>query len=239
MKSHVTGSFGIPGWILIAWFIVFGLCVTIATPTVNALHHDHGNPRLHNKQIHYAASGHSSVDEDFCTQVENGSGISESTLRSRVDDALLYQSAHWDGAGNWRIDMYHTASNCFDPIYGDRSAIEFQFRTHEVPTGGKWCGDGYSCVSHYNAVDSGFGHNDYLNEVAFLEQDHVTGTQYTWRQIVSHETGHMVGFRDPDYYGHCHSSLSIMHIPWYGCPDPGTGPTSADLSTLVHIMDGH
>jgi hypothetical protein len=224
-----------PRWVHLGWLLVFGFVVSINAPGVAAYHYDTGSTRLHNKQIHYAGTGHSSVDEDFCTQVADGNGaLSEATLRARVDDAVLTQPSHWDGAGGWKLDMYHTATTCFDPANGDRSAIEIQYRTYKYQTSGKWCSDNISCVSHYNVVSSGKGHNDYLNEVVWLDQDHVTATQYSYRQLISHETGHVVGFRDPDYQGHCMQYASVMHIPYYGCADPGSGPTSSDLSTLAN-----
>ncbi|MBV9789412.1 MAG: hypothetical protein JOZ51_14605 [Chloroflexi bacterium] len=225
-----------PRWVQIAWLVVFGFVVAINSPAASAYHYDTGNPRLHNKQIHYAGTGHSSVDEDFCTQVADGDGgLSEATLRARVDDTVLSQPSHWDGAGSWKLDMYHTSTTCFDPANGDRSAIEIQYRTYKYQTSGKGCGDGISCVTHYNEVSSGKGHNDFLNEVAWLDQDHVTASQYSYRQLISHETGHTVGFRDPSY-GSCMTYLSIMHIPYYGCADPGSGPTSSDLSTLANSI---
>jgi hypothetical protein len=222
-----------PRLLNVAWLVVIGFVISINSPAVEAYHHDHGADRLHNKQIHYASTGHTAVDEDFCTQVADGDGgLSSATLRSRVDDAILTQPSHWDGAGGWKLDMYHGTYDCFHSSYGDRSSLEIQFRTYKYQTSGKWCSDNISCVSHYNLVGSGTGHNDYLNEVVWLDQDHVTGGAY--RQLISHETGHVVGFRDPDYNGHCMGSPSVMHIPYYGCADPGSGPTSSDLNTLAN-----
>ena len=209
---------------------------SIFVAPASATHHEHVAVRLHNQKIHFAGAGQNpNTDEDFCTQIGRGDGaLTEARLRNIVDDALLWQGTRWDGAGNWRLDLYHTASNCFDPIYGDRSSIEIQYRTYKTQTDGKWCADGTSCVSHYNQIASGTGHTDYRNEVVWLDQDHATYPQYWARHLISHETGHVVGFRDPNYHGDCSSPASIMHIPAYGCADPGSGPTVNDLNVLAN-----
>lgn len=151
-------------------------------------------------------------------------------MKSRLVHTLIQQPARWDGAGGGKIDLYPTLYSCNN--YSYRGWINFEYRSYKWAHPEKWCADNISCVSHYNAVWSGTNHYDFTKEVGFIDQDHVTSRSYP--MLLSHETGHMVGFRDPSYSGHCGSAPSVMHIPYYGCPNPGPGPTGADLWTFAN-----
>ncbi len=59
--------------------------------------------------LHYATSGHSFYDEDYCTESYT-STFTDSEIQIKVT-SLIY--AHgWDGTGDWKIDNYPTAYSC-------------------------------------------------------------------------------------------------------------------------------
>lgn len=236
MHNHpqVAGTGRTPRWIKGLWFVVVGLVFVTLAPAAQATNHDHGDPRLHNRYIHTSVTGQAEGDEDFCTQVVSGT-LYAPAMRDVVNDALLSQPARWDGAASWKLDFYRTASDC--NLYSDQSWIEFQYLSYATQTGNKWCGDGISCTSHFNVVTTG-SHRDYRNEVMYMEQDHVDAIDYTSRTLVSHETGHAIGYRDPVGSNPCPAAEtpSIMHIPYYGCSDPGSGPTSKDLNVFTNHL---
>jgi hypothetical protein len=226
-----------PRWIALAWFITFGLAITIASPAAEAYHHEHDYERVHQKLIHFAATGHTEYDEDYCAQVVQTDGaLSWSAFRDRLNYALLNQDPrHWDGAGNWKLDMYPTAYWC--SYYADISWIEVRNRSYKYSHPDKPCADGISCVSHRNQVwtqvPTGVNHYDYLNEDAYFDEDDLTYTEYSWRLIINHEYGHVVGFSKPAW-GDCRNS--VVHLiqangcPWIDIP----APTDDDLWVLAN-----
>ncbi|MCG8351810.1 MAG: hypothetical protein MI924_28920 [Chloroflexales bacterium] len=221
------------------WIIAVIIALMLSATGAKATHHNHNTDQLHIHNIHFSELDGPVTNEDFCTDVVDGDGITEEELRDRVADALLFQPDRWDqtgyvGSGTYCVDFFQGAYTCLDPVYGDRSSLEVQYRSYATSPSAKPCGDGYSCVQFFNAVASVHDHNDYLNSVVWLEEDHVAlYDQYTRRQLISHETGHVLGFRDP-VHGVCTNGPTIMNIPYYGCDDPGSGPTSHDKDVLVN-----
>ena len=61
--------------------------------------------------------------------------------------------------------------------------------------------------------------NHYDWEVVYFDVHNLDGGSSEYHQTINHEFGHVLGLLDPDYYGDCYWTPSIMHtFNYYGCP---------------------
>lgn len=249
--SQARSSEKTPRWVLFLWSVVAIIVVSwVSTPMANAYHHDHGTDRLHNRYIHYTTTGGQGVnDEDYCVQSFT-TRMTFATALARVKRTLTELSPRWDGTGNYRIDLYAKGSQCSD--YGTVNettrteyipGIEYQYRVRNNNADISACGaDNVSCVTHHPAVkESGAAHGHFEAEISFLDVDNIlSNTESVWQAHINHETGHIIGLRDPGSHETTKTcTASIMHIPWY-CGVQGytnSYPSTGDFNSVVHIMD--
>lgn len=248
---HVRASEQTPRWIMLLWGIVAIIVVSwVSTPHVSAYHHEHITSRLHNRYIHYTTTGGQGPnDEDYCVQSFTGR-MSFDTALYRIRRTLTELSPRWDGTGNYRIDLYAKTSQC--SAYGtvnqtNRSeyipGIEYQYRVRDNNADISACGsDTISCVTHHPAVkEAGAAHTHFEADISFLDVDNIlSSTESSWQAHINHETGHIIGLRDPGAYEPTKTcTASIMHFRWY-CGSSAYSlpyPSSGDFSSVVHIMD--
>lgn len=237
-KGQVAGSRKTPRWLLLMWLTVIGAALAIqSAPVANATHSDTGSYKKHQALLHWAdgdGNVHGANDEDYCADSQTAS-MSADTAGVRVRDSLVVGSPHWDGTGNWRMDLWKAPSRC--TAYSDRNWIEFEYRVADNWSG--TCGGGYaqySCVAHYTPIyTSQYNHYHYTWDNSFLVVTHMDGDYTEYREVINHESGHLYGLLDGG--GDCPGSL--MHNRWYGCSNwPNWYPSTGDFNSVVAIMDG-
>jgi hypothetical protein len=175
------------------------------TPAVQA-HHPHPSP-LHIGTIH---SADHTQHEEYCVWVTDGS-MSHSTALTRINNTLYNDnpSQDFDGLSGNRIYF----SPFGDPCPNYSSEIRQQIETeYQIKSGGfSQCG-GTACVGLDSPYWNGaVGHNDYRWAYAYFPTSRINGGSATYHHVIGHETGHVLGLKDPDYSGHCLGNVSIMH----------------------------
>jgi hypothetical protein len=182
--------------------------------------------------MHYASSGQGSFDEDYCADSFDAN-LSDASYLDMIRKTLVVDSPHWDGTANWKIDLWNVANPCFS--YSDRNWIEIEWRNAHSSKPA-WCG-GYSCVALVGPVPSQSDIDHYQWANVYTETAHINGGPSEYHQLISHEFGHVVGLKDPNYFGDC-ASVSIMHTfsTAYGCPYREF-PYQIDKDTVTSIAD--
>lgn len=219
----------------LGWFVVIATVIISKAPIAAASHPDNGSPQRHLNKIHANTTGSTSGanDEDYCADSLTSS-MSDATAKDIVKRTLVDLSPHWDGTGNYRIDLWVTANPCLS--YSDRLWIEIEYRVYANAS--SYCGsDNVSCTYHYGPVNSGT-HSDYSSEIVFLDYQNVDGGEGEYRTTINHESGHVFGLLDPvegNPQPYCQNS--IMHIPYYNCSYNLPYPSNEDFSSVVNIMN--
>lgn len=184
-----------------------------ATP-VRAYHYH--QPHVELGTMHSSAS---SRNEEFCVYVSDSS-MTQSSAYNAVAHSLWIDGARdWDGLGANKVWFIPYSNSCTS--LPNRSTIEIEYR---VLTNG--CG-GVSCTALTNPYNGGYGHTDYLFAYVTLKTSHLTSGAPLYHHVVNHETGHVLGFLDPNYYGNCVDS--IMHSIHYGCSTNREYPSDGDI----------
>lgn len=239
-QKQAAGSHTTPRWLLIMWLVVIGAALAAqSAPVANASHSDTGSYKKHQALLHWSTGDgnlQGANDEDYCVDSQTGS-MSADTAGVRVRDTLVVGSPHWDGTGNWRMDLWKAPSRC--TAYTDRNWIELEYRVADNWSG--TCGGGYaqySCVSHYTPIyTSQYNHYHYTWDNSFLVVTHMDGDYTEYRELINHESGHLFGLLDGNGSSDCPGSL--MHNRWYGCSNwPNWYPSTGDFNSVVAIMDG-
>jgi hypothetical protein len=230
---------GTPRWIALAWAAVLAVVAWHHIPKAHANHTHTGSNQLHIATIH-GNNGTSTTpgdqDEQFCVQSRTAS-IDGTRMATFIDETLTKLSTIWDGTASWRVDLWRTAKSCVDYDSATRATIEYEYHIKDDWYEVSLCGGYYSCVVFDNAVYDG-SHTHYKWGYSYLQTEHVNGYDTRARKFINHETGHILGLKDPDYNGHCMNS--VMHNDLYssmGCTDPVWYPTSSDKSSVTRIAD--
>ncbi len=176
----------------------------------------------HPNGLHLLAMHSSSVHEDFCVLIEDGS-MSWSTARTRIRNTLWVDnpSGDWDGlAGNkvWFVDEGVPCDQS-----PDRASIELEYYVHSSGCGG------VSCQWYSYFWDSHGGYQDWIYGYVRFKTSHINGSTFLYHHVINHETGHHLGLADGD--GSCPGS--IMHSAYYGCSDL-EWPSTADRDQVTY-----
>jgi hypothetical protein len=235
-------------WLLAGWMATAALVGYRVMPTANASHPHTGWDQKHIATIHDnngpagGGSGPGTMDEQYCIMSET-SAMPASTIAPFIEETLAKLSFDivWDGAADWRVDLWRTQKFCNEYGTTARDEIEFEFRIRE-----SWAslcgGEQYACVtSVYPVTDSSGAHQHYKWMNAHLKREQLAalGSTDRARKFINHETGHLLGLRDPTSYGEC--SHSVMHNNLYyypyGCTDPVWHPTASDFTSVRSVAN--
>ncbi len=242
----------LPRWIPLGWAVTLLLAMIAAAPPATAAHRHvpDGDGRIrHLNEMHYASAGSppgtaGGMDEQYCVESHDPAYLSSSRAKSFVRETLtlLDFSKIWDGTGDWKVDLYATANPCSSYSGSTRETIEIEYHYgwnwSHIPT----CGDSISnCVEFSQSNwDPNYGHTDYTKAKVYLLYRSGGRLDSVGRAFINHETGHVLGLRDPDYPTHC-PGPSIMHTTYvsYGCSDwPYWYPSPRDFASVKTVMAG-
>lgn len=186
-------------------------------------------------------------DELYCVD-QNGTGLNITTAITNVTKAIWSESRpagekwdaiSWDsGAGDFRV-WFVERGNCDTLNSSERAAVDIEYFLWNN-TGGGGCINPSSCVNNWSdSWDEGNGHLEYFHVRVNLYGPYTVGTAGPanyYRHQVNHETGHVLGLKDPDYTGHCPVD-SVMHSLAYGCSQDRQWPSSYDVSSVKTIAE--
>lgn len=194
---------------------LLALLLVLTAPANDASAYHYHSPRMELGKMHSSAS---SRHEEFCVYTDGS--ITQANAYNRVAASLWIDGARdWDGLASNKVWFVPYSNPC--PGLSNRSTIEIEY---QVLSGG--CG-GVSCANLTNPYDGGYGHTDYNFAYVTLKTSHLTGGAALYHHVVNHETGHVLGFKDPNFQGDC--VLSIMHSIYYGCTSNLEWPSDGDI----------
>lgn len=225
-------------WIFMAWAAVLTVVAVRNIPVAQASHSHTGSTQIHIATIHGnngTSTGPGDQDEQYCA-MSHTSTVSSAWLADNVKDTLTnYPGYMWDGAANWRVDLWRTSKFCNEYDSTSRADIEVEYYIKEDWPEVSLCGSYYSCVVADNPVWDGY-HTHYKWMYVRFQKEHVYNTTLDRkRKFINHETGHVLGLRDPS--GTDCSVVSVMHNDLYGCSYSVWYPTSADLASVTRVAD--
>ncbi len=191
-----------------------GAVALLASGSMKARAYHYHSPPIHIWSMHeYSSATH----EEFCVHTDGS--LDQPTALARVKGALWVDGTReWDGLASSKVWFIPYSGSC--PTLANRASIEIEYY---VSAGG--CG-GVSCA---NLTDPYFGplwHNEYKYAYVTLKTSHMTSGSALYHDVVNHETGHVLGFKDPNY-GDC--PLSVMHSRYYGCASDLEWPSDGDI----------
>jgi hypothetical protein len=230
-----------PRWIALAWVAVMAVVAWHHIPVATANHTHTGSNQLHIATIH-GNNGTSTTpgdqDEQYCVQSHTAS-IDGTRMFNFIEETLAKMGSGyiWDGTAGWRVDLWRTSKFCNGYDTATRGTIEYEYHVKDDWWEVSLCQGAYSCVVFDNGVFDGY-HTHYKWGYSYLQTEHVWDYNNRTRKFINHETGHILGLKDPDYYGHCMNS--VMHNDLYasmGCTDPTWYPTANDKNSVTRIAD--
>jgi hypothetical protein len=231
-----------PRWIFAAWLAVAAVVAWRHVPVAYASHSHNGWEQKHISTMH-ANNGTStapgSQDEEWCLQMHT-TAASATTLSNRLQETLTQLAFNqiWDGTGDWNVDIWRKPLQCSQYAQAERSTIEIEYHVRESWTAE--CGGSiYSCVVFDAPENDPTGDHQHFKWVySYLKLEHVNGDITRARKFINHETGHILGLMDPQYWGHC--SESVMHNDLYreaaGCTSPIWYPSASDFTSVKKII---
>ncbi len=182
----------------------------------------------HSSPLHIGTM-HNWAHEDFCAWVRDGS-IAHSTVVNQLRQTLYLDNPaeDWDGLAADRVYFMPYSGSC--PNLANRNDIQIEYW---VVNGGCGPPDYRSCVALYDPYWNGaMGHTDYFWASVTFNTYRLTSGRAMYHHIINHETGHVLGLKDPDYYGQCVDS--VMHSAYYGCGVEREWPSGADRQTVTY-----
>jgi hypothetical protein len=216
------------------------IIVAIAA-VANANHSHNGWTQLHVSTIHDnngTATTPGSQDERYCVQSWTGA-VSTSALATFIEDVLTKRTGKmWDGAADWKVDLWRVPQRCSDIPQAERATIPLEYHVADAWPNVPLCGNTtYSCtVLSKPTMDPLGKHQHYDWAVVYFQARHVSALDERARNFINHETGHMLGLADPAGFGtDCRES--VMHNALYGCNQFAyvTYPTALDLASVRRI----
>ncbi|WP_232293541.1 hypothetical protein [Stigmatella aurantiaca] len=232
----------LPRWIALGWVSVLSFVAWRQLPLAHASHSHNGSYQVHVSTIHGndgTATSPGSQDEEYCI-LSHTAAVNATQMANLIEETLvkLSDSQIWDGTGEWRVDLWRAKKFCNEFDSASRAAIEIEYQI--ANSWASQCGgDIYSCVVQDNpVVDPVNGHTHFKWVYSYLKAEHISGNLTRARKFINHETGHILGLKDPDYSGHCMNS--VMHNDLYsslGCTDPVWHPTASDFTSVKKIQD--
>jgi hypothetical protein len=237
-KEVPASSRGTYRWIAMAWVAVLTVVAWRHIPVAYAYHTHTGSNQIHISTIHGnngTSTSPGSEDEQYCIQSHTAT-IDGTRMANFIEETLAKLSTIWDGTASWRVDLWRTAKFCNQYDSTTRATIGIEYHIKDDWWEISLCGGYYSCVVGDNPVwDSVGGHTHYKWMYSYLQTEHVWDYNSRTRKFINHETGHILGLKDPDYSGHCMDS--VMHNDLYNCPSTVWYPTSGDKSSVTRIAD--
>lgn len=215
--------------------------VLAISAAAQASHTHNGWLQLHISTIHDnngTATTPGSLDEDYCVS-SHTSAVSTTALGNFIENVLTKRTGQmWDGAAGWNVDLWRTAKKCEDYPSAERAAIGTEYHVADAWPNVPLCGNTtYSCtVLSKPTIDSTGKHQHYEWAVIHFQARHVSALDERARSFINHETGHVLGLRDPaSFGGDCEES--VMHNGLYGCTafNYVTYPTARDLASVARI----
>jgi len=210
------------GILVIALALVLAPWAALPLRSSRAAHPHVQSSGNHLWMLHYDSAGHGTWDEDICAE-----SYAPTITDSQLSNRLGYLLGNWDGAGNWRVDIWRTALNCGS--YAGQTWIDIYAYAYDY--GG--CGQS-SYVFLYNPVYYGVPHK--ADADIYFNECNIRYDNSSMRSTINHEFGHVLGLSDP-YDGNCGPgpTPSVMHqYTYYGCPSGYIETVqSADISSVV------
>ncbi|HYO51654.1 hypothetical protein [Archangium sp.] len=242
LKEAAASPRGTSPWIFVAWAAVLAVVAARNMPVAHASHSHTGSNQLHISTIHGndgTSTSPGGQDEQYCA-MSHTSAVSSTWLGDNVQDTLInYPGNMWDGAANWRVDLWRTQKACNEYDSATRGTIEIEYYVKEDWWDVELCQGYYSCVVADNGVwDSVGGHTHYKWMYVRYQLEHIYNTTAERkRKFINHETGHVLGLRDPAGQGTDCAVTSVMHNDLYGCGYSVWYPTSSDLAAVTRVAD--
>jgi hypothetical protein len=233
-EEALAGPRGPARWIAAAWAAVLSVVAWHHIPLASASHTHTGSSQFHIATIH-SNDGTSTTpggqDEQYCIQSQTPA-INGTQMADFIQSTLSNQPGKmWDGAANWRVDLWRTQKACNEYDSATRSTIEIEYQLKDDWWEVSMCGGSYSCVVADKPVwDSVGGHTHYQWMYAYLQTEHVSGYDTPARRTINRMTGHMWGLQS----GTDCAVESVMHS---GCPSTLWYPTAADLAAVTRVAD--
>lgn len=245
-----------PRWIPLGWTAILMLALTVAAPAAPLAHANHWHVEdangyvRHLNNMHFASpdspTGGGGQDEQYCVESHDTSVVSHTRARDFVRQTLVQLDFDkiWDGTGNWRVDLWYTQNRCSYYPTSTRDTIEIEYHYGHnwnfIPNcAGDW--GWFNCVEFARPTwNSTYGHSDYEKGKVYLVFSSGGRLDNVGRAFINHETGHILGLRDPNYPGHC-MSPSIMHSTAvdYDCTNWTLWyPSQPDFASVKTVMDG-
>lgn len=205
-----------------------------------ASHPHSGWHQLHISTMHEngpGTTGPGPQDEEYCTQSYTAD-VSSSALAGYIENVLVKMPGkQWDGAADYRVDLWRTPKFCDQYTPAERALIEIEYQVASAWPNVPLCGNTqFSCtVLSKPTVDPSGQHQHYDWAVIHFQSRHVRGLDSRARNFINHETGHVFGLADPRFRGDCEES--VMHNALYGCTqfDYVVYPTARDLASVTRI----
>ena len=214
-------------------------------------------PTQHVTYMHYGDPAH---DEVYCidriSPYQGGGAqfLTLSQINSKIRDAIKDQEPDWDNPdGTFRV-FFHQAStffpsgtnDCDQLAASERQEVVLEYHVNKNNAVSPCTNtDGINCA-YQTAPITWEGHTDYRYGFVALDEDDLRfDSEHQQRQTINHETGHNLGFADPNSGNPPHGCTyngelirSVMHAAGY-CPDNSDLelPTSGDIGVEVVIMN--
>ena len=220
--------------------IVAAASVMLGVVAAHASHSHDGWLQLHISTIHDnngTATTPGSLDEDYCVQ-SHTAAVTTTALADMIETTLTKRPGqHWDGAANWRVDLWRAPKRCDEYPAAERAAIEIEYHVADAWPNVPLCGNTtYSCtVLSKPTLDASGKHQHYDWAVIHFQARHVKALDERARSFINHESGHVFGLADPRFPGDCEES--VMHNALYNCNQYAyvTYPTARDLASVARI----
>jgi hypothetical protein len=204
--------------------------------------------------MHDKGGSDGATHERYCLDVTNANGTNivdaaykiNTVLRvenegsdwHNPDNAFVHEARVWFMGSTWAFGTL----DCDALTPAQRNGVDIEIHlAYDHSATPVVCSNqnNISCVQHYSQITYQ-GHVDYLYGNEYLDHSHVYGSDALRRHVVNHETGHVLGLKDPppclDSGGQ--TIQSVMHSSYY-CAGASNleWPTTNDRLVVISIMN--